>query len=97
MTQSSLYERLGGVFPVAPSLITSAIRSCAISKPAGAQRTPSSTNGSTDEPDGSPGLKFMRTLRVCDIAGGPQVYAATKHGSTQLGLEMAHRVRPCTK
>src|SRR5437660_8836700 len=45
---------------------------------------------------GSPGLKFMRTLRVCDIAGGPQVYAATKQGSTQLGLDVAHRVRPWT-
>jgi hypothetical protein len=38
-----------------------------------------------------PGLKFMRTLWVCDIAGGPQVYAATKPGKTNLGLEEAHR------
>ena len=33
----------------------------------------------------------MRTLWVCDISGGPQVYAATKPGSTKLGLEEAHR------
>jgi len=33
----------------------------------------------------------MRTLWVCDIAGGPQQYAATKPGSTPLGLEEAHR------
>jgi hemoglobin len=38
-----------------------------------------------------PGLKFMRTLWVCDVAGGPQQYAATKPGSTPLGLEEAHR------
>ena len=38
-----------------------------------------------------PGLKFMRTLWVCDVAGGPQEYAATKPGSTPLGLEEAHR------
>src|SRR5881398_473167 len=38
-----------------------------------------------------PGLKFMRTLWVCDIAGGPQQYAGTKPGSTPLGLEEAHR------
>jgi hemoglobin len=38
-----------------------------------------------------PGLKFMRTLWVCDIAGGPQDYAATQPGSTPLGLEEAHR------
>jgi hemoglobin len=33
----------------------------------------------------------MRTLWVCDISGGPQHYAATKPGSTPLGLEEAHR------
>ena len=38
-----------------------------------------------------PGLKFMRTLWVCNVAGGPQQYAATKPGSTDLGLEEAHR------
>ena len=38
-----------------------------------------------------PGLKFMRTLWVCEVAGGPQHYAATQPGSTTLGLEEAHR------
>jgi hemoglobin len=38
-----------------------------------------------------PGLKFMRTLWVCDISGGPQSYAATRPGRTALGLEEAHR------
>ena len=38
-----------------------------------------------------PGLKFMRTLWVCNVAGGPQQYAGTKPGSTPLGLEEAHR------
>ena len=33
----------------------------------------------------------MRTLWVCDVAGGPQQYVATKPGSTPLGLEEAHR------
>ena len=33
----------------------------------------------------------MRTLWVCDVAGGPQHYAATEPGSTPLGLEEAHR------
>jgi hemoglobin len=33
----------------------------------------------------------MRTLWVCNVAGGPQEYAATKRGSTPLGLEEAHR------
>jgi hemoglobin len=33
----------------------------------------------------------MRTLWVCDVAGGPQQYVATEPGSTALGLEEAHR------
>ena len=37
-----------------------------------------------------PGLKFMRTLWVCEVAGGPRQYSATKRGGTSLGLEVAH-------
>jgi hemoglobin len=33
----------------------------------------------------------MRTLWVCDVAGGPQRYVGTQPGSTHLGLEEAHR------
>ena len=33
----------------------------------------------------------MRTLWVCNVAGGPFTFAATKPGSTPLGLEEAHR------
>jgi hemoglobin len=33
----------------------------------------------------------MRTLWVCNVAGGPFQYAATKPGSTVVGLEEAHR------
>ena len=38
-----------------------------------------------------PGLKFMRTLWVCDVAGGPFSFTATRPGATALGLEEAHR------
>jgi hemoglobin len=38
-----------------------------------------------------PGLKFMRTLWVCNAAGGPFQFSATRPGSTVLGLEEAHR------
>ena len=39
-----------------------------------------------------PGLKFMRTLWVCDVSGGPFQFTATKPGgNTPLGLEEAHR------
>ena len=38
-----------------------------------------------------PGLKFMRSLWVCNVAGGPFEYTATNPGSTPVGLEEAHR------
>ncbi len=33
----------------------------------------------------------MRTLWVCNVAGGPFEYVGTKPGSTPVGLEEAHR------
>jgi hemoglobin len=33
----------------------------------------------------------MRTLWVCDVAGGPYTVSATKPGARVLGLEEAHR------
>jgi hemoglobin len=33
----------------------------------------------------------MRTLWVCNVAGGPFQFTATRPGSTPLGLEEAHR------
>jgi hemoglobin len=33
----------------------------------------------------------MRTLWVCNVAGGPFQFSATRPGSTVLGLEEAHR------
>jgi hemoglobin len=38
-----------------------------------------------------PGLKFMRTLWVAEVSGGPFKFTATKPGKTALGLEEAHR------
>src|SRR4029079_14102982 len=38
-----------------------------------------------------PGLKFMRTLWVSNVSGGPFQYTATKPGATAVGLEEAHR------
>ena len=38
-----------------------------------------------------PGLKFMRTLWVCDISGGPFEYSDTPPGHDAARLEEAHR------
>jgi hemoglobin len=38
-----------------------------------------------------PGLKFMRTLWVCTVAGGPFQFTPTEPGREPLSLEEAHR------
>ncbi len=91
MTESSLYERLGGAFAIAA--VIDHFSDAVVRNPIAGQTSenPALQEWSTNELDRLPGLKFMRTLWVCDIAGGPQHYAATKPGRTPLGLEEAHR------
>ena len=91
MTDLSLYDRLGGAFAIAA--VVDHFSDAVVRNPIVGQ---SSENAAlrewhTDNLGRLPGLKFMRTLWVCSVAGGPQHYAATKPGSTPLGLEEAHR------
>jgi hemoglobin len=91
MTDSSLYERLGGAFAIAA--VVDQFSDAIIRNPIVGQTSenPALREWHTNNLGRLPGLKFMRTLWVCDISGGPQGYAATKPGSTTLGLEEAHR------
>ena len=91
MAESSLYERLGGAFAIAA--VIEHFSDAVVRNPITGQgsENPELNDWSTDDLGRLPGLKFMRTLWVCDIAGGPQQYAGTKPGSTPLGLEEAHR------
>jgi hemoglobin len=91
MTESSLYERLGGAFAIAA--VIDHFSEAIVRNPIVGQTSenPALREWHTDNLGRLPGLKFMRTLWVCDIAGGPQQYAATQPGSTPLGLEEAHR------
>ncbi len=91
MAESSLYERLGGAFAIAA--VIDHFSDAVVRNPITGQgsENPELNDWSTDDLGRLPGLKFMRTLWVCDIAGGPQQYAGTKPGSTPLGLEEAHR------
>ncbi len=91
MTDLSLYDRLGGAFAIAA--VVDHFSDAVVRNPIVGQ---SSENAAlrewhTNNLGRLPGLKFMRTLWVCSVAGGPQQYAATKPGSTPLGLEEAHR------
>jgi hemoglobin len=91
MAESSLYERLGGAFAIAA--VVDHFSDAVVRNPIVGQTSenPALREWHTNNLGRLPGLKFMRTLWVCDISGGPQQYAATKPGSTHLGLEEAHR------
>lgn len=91
MPSSSLYERLGGVFAIAA--VIDHFSDAVVKNPVVGQESqnPTLREWHTNNLGRLPGLKFMRTLWVCNVAGGPFEYAATKPGSTPLGLEEAHR------
>ena len=91
MGESSLYERLGGVFAIAA--VIDHFSDAVVRNPMVGQGSKNEQldEWSTDKLDRLPGLKWMRTLWVCNVAGGPFTFEATKPGSTPLGLEEAHR------
>jgi hemoglobin len=91
MAESTLYERLGGVFAIAA--VVDRFSDALIENPVvgRASQNPALREWHTKSLGRLPGLKFMRTLWVCEVAGGPFKFSATKPGSTPLGLEIAHR------
>jgi hemoglobin len=91
MSDESLYERLGGVFAIAA--VVDHFSDAVVENPIVGRESqnPDLREWHTNRLERLPGLKFMRTLWVCAVAGGPFHYAATKPGATQVGLEEAHR------
>ncbi len=89
--EKSLYERLGGVFAI--SAVVDHFSDALVKNPIVGQdsKNPDLRNWHRNSLNRLPGLKFMRTLWVCEITGGPYKYSPTKPGSTPLGLENAHR------
>jgi hemoglobin len=89
--EKSLYERLGGVFAIAA--VVDHFSDAIVKNPIVGQESenPHLREWHTENLGRLPGLKFMRTLWVCDISGGPFQFTATKPGATPLGLEEAHR------
>jgi hemoglobin len=90
-TEKSLYERLGGVFAIAA--VVDHFSDAVVKNPIVGQKSksPQLREWHTKNLGRLPGLKFMRTLWVCNISGGPFQFKATKPGTTPLGLEEAHR------
>ena len=91
MAEESLYDRLGGVFAIAA--VVDHFSDAIVKNPLVGQQSanPQLREWHTNNLGRLPGLKWMRTLWVCEVAGGPQKYVATRPGSDDLGLEEAHR------
>jgi hemoglobin len=89
--EESLYERLGGVFAIAA--VVNHFSDAVVDNPIVGKesKNPQLRKWHTKNLERLPGLKFMRTLWVCDVSGGPFKFSATKPGKTALGLEEAHR------
>jgi hemoglobin len=91
MVENSLYERLGGAFGIAA--VVDRFSDAIINDRVAGQGSsnPALHEWHTNELARLPGLKFMRTLWLCSVAGGPQGYVGTKPGRDRLSLEEAHR------
>lgn len=88
--QASLYERLGGIFAIAA--VIDYFSDQIIQDPVAGARSanPQLREWHTKHLDRLAGLKFMRTLWVANVTGGPFVYTPVRPGATNLGLEAAH-------
>ena len=91
MSEQSLYERLGGVFAIAA--VVDHFSDAVVRNQIAGQGSdnPELREWHTQKLARLPGLKFMRTLWVCQVAGGPFEYVGTRPGHDQLSLEAAHR------
>jgi hemoglobin len=91
MSEQSLYDRLGGVFAIAG--VVDQFSDAIVANPVVGQASgnPQLREWHTEQLGRLPGLKFMRTLWVCTVAGGPFEYVGTHPGTTPIGLEEAHR------
>lgn len=90
-SEKSLYERLGGAFAIAA--VIDHFSDAIVKNPIVGQKSknPQLREWHTKNLKRLPGLKFMRTLWVCNVSGGPFQFTATKPGKTPVGLEEAHR------
>jgi hemoglobin len=89
---ATLYDLLGGVFGIA-ALVDHFSDALIINPIVGTE----SENGALREWSQNcrghrmAGLKFQRTLWVCEVTGGPQKYIPTVKGQKRLDISEAHR------
>src|SRR5436305_2844082 len=85
MAEPSLYERLGGVFAIAAVVdhFSDALVNNAVAGET--SENPQLRDWATNHLERLPGLKFMRTLWVCNVAGGPFSFKPRSRGARRSG------------
>lgn len=88
--EPSLYNRLGGIFAI--SAVVNHFSDALIENDKVGRNSPNPylRDWSRTKLDRLPGLKFMRTLWLASLSGGPFVYSPTKAGKCPFSLENAH-------
>jgi hemoglobin len=91
MSEQSLYDRLGGIFAIAA--VVDHFSDAIVTNPIVGQtsQNPALREWHTQQLGRLPGLKWMRTLWVSKVAGGPFTYVGTHPGREEVSLEEAHR------
>jgi hemoglobin len=92
MSEQSLYDRLGGIYSIAA--VVNHFSNALINDPLVGRDSPNPQLrewSRTKIESRLPGLKFMRTLWLASLAGGPYQFVPTKPGACPFSLENAHR------
>ena len=89
-TNKSLYDRLGGIFPIAA--VVNNFSDALITNSVVGQNSanPQLRDWSINHLDRLPGLKWMRTLWLASLAGGPFNFEGTVPEKCPFSLENAH-------
>lgn len=90
--EKSLYDRLGGIYPIAA--VVNHFSDAVVNNPIAGKNSPNPDlkKWYSEKMDTRlPGLKWMRTLWLCDQAGGPYKYIPTVPGKCPMSLENAHK------
>lgn len=87
----TLYDRLGGVFAIAA--VVDHFSDALINNPVVGKDSQNAflRDWSRNKLDRLPGLKFMRTLWLCALSGGPFKYSPVRAGKCPFSLENAHK------
>lgn len=89
--KESLYDRLGGIYAIAA--VVDKFSDAILENPIVGKNSKNARLREWSRNQAKtrlPGLKWMRTLWVADISGGPYKFVATKPGACPLSLEEAH-------